>query len=493
MAKVNHISLNQVLKLLDISNSFLIQKLYVSQSLVSRWKNGTRSVNSNSELYKNLIGLITSVNGEHGIHELENFLSEIYPEKKLDETDILKNTLYLYLFNNTTPYLTDNVSRSNGEILFNIYYGLNGRLEALRAFFNKALSIGEKTELYIFDAENYKWCSGPNPWEREFHSLCAKCMDLGIKIYIFSSMYGIKKENFYAGWYFTSHYNLYPGYYSEHYDSTSYYSHYLIKDHMSVIFYSPNGNPKEYYTAVYTDPGTCRIHYEYLKTKYRNASPQLTLGNLNDRSYALNTLSIHSTGTEPVVMIGKIPNFALSSKNCFNDILLQNNLSRDRKQLGTNYFNLLTNNFYKSRTYNLSLLYYLDDLINVSESNNVLDLELTGITGSEIYITNNQVKDRLKNAAEILKINPSVNVCIVPKTYSPIYSVLGEMLTLWCKRNKWYFTVYENLPLEPRLILDNSACELRGEMFNDLFIKIPGELNNREKSIEIFERLSQTP
>lgn len=491
MAKINHISLNQVLKLLDISNSFLIQNLYISQSLVSRWKNGTRSINSNSALYKDLIGLITSVNEKQGIHELENFLSEIYPEKKLEDPDILKNALHLFLISNVNPQLSNHALKNNSGTLFNIHYGLDGRLEALRAFFQRALSIGEKAELYIFDAENYKWDhDGRTSWLKEFQGLCAECMDSGIKIYIFSSMYGIKKENFYSGWYFTSHYNLYPGYYSEHYDSTSYYSHYLIKDHMSVTFYSPNGNPKEYYTAVYTDPGTCKIHYDYLKTKYRNSSPQLTLCNLKDRSFALNALNIHSASTDPVVLIGKIPNFALSSKIIFNDILSQNNLSRDRRQISANYFTLFTNSFYKKRNYNLSLLYYLEDLIDISKSDNILDLELTGIAGQEIYITSTQVKERLRNAAELLKNNHSIDIYIVPKTYSPIYTVLGEMLTLWCKRNKWYLTVYENLPSEPRLILDSSACELRGEMFHDLFVKIPDEINNREKSIEILEILS---
>jgi hypothetical protein len=138
------------------------------------------------------------------------------------------------------------------------------------------------------------------------------------------------------------------------------------------------------------------------------------------------------------------------------------------------------------------LLYYREDLEKVSGSDRILDPELSGIAGCNIYISGEHVYERFKNAARTLVENPSVNIYIVPKSYSPIYSILGEMPILWCKRNKWFLTVYKTNPTEPRLVLDGPACGLRVEMFNDLCIKIPIEVNSRGKSERLLLDLGNT-
>lgn len=488
MSIVNSTHLSKIIDLLNISTNELIKNLYVSQSLISRWKNGSRKLNTDSVNYVNLLKFIIKVNKDHGLSELENYVSGFFNEPVYRDDNTMYEQLNKFLISKQTNYRlfpTDNAK----IVRFHTFSGLTGRLEAMELFFNTAFNLKDTPDMYIFDSKYYKWDIGPNRYHSTYLSNCLKYMQQGGHIYLFSSLRNTDKESFYFGWRFTTHKNLYPGYFSSFTDDRLAYSYYIIEGVMSMVFYSKSDNTDDYYTAIFTDEDTCKAHLEYIKLLYSSTETQLILNSKNNIDLAVNTVKSFGKNISPILMTSKYPSFLLSERNIIKEILTSENISENFTKTALEYYDYINEKLHKELDTDTYFFFYEEDLVNCLKIKQTIDVELSGIVTKPVYINPEIIKKRYEKIIALMNMSERYHIYIIPKSYAPVYSYIGENNSIWCKRGKWYFIFFEDSFKESRFVTNNIACIARSDMFDDLLSKIPPDISTKEKSIEFLKGL----
>ena len=116
-------------------------------------------------------------------------------------------------------------------------------------------------------------------------------------------------------------------------------------------------------------------------------------------------------------------------------------------------------------------------------------MELSGIVTKPVYINPEIIKKRYEKIIALMNMSERYHIYIIPKSYAPVYSYIGENNSIWCKRGKWYFIFFEDSFKESRFVTNNIACIARSDMFDDLLSKIPPDISTKEKSIEFLKGL----
>ena len=492
MATMNHESFNNVLKTLDISTVELTKKLFVSQSLISRWKTGSRKLKTDSSYYDTLLHIFLEVNASHNMHELESLLF-------LDHDNFEKENYKKELYHQLNVYLQspDHMRYDKNKIQelsgFKTYIGMDQREQALRNFFEYALSLKSRPDIYLMEIDNARWYKSSTSWVMIFEEYGLKYMDEGGKILYFSNLYNIDRDEFYDGWTFTSHPNLYPAYSIDVSDQRIGCAYYLLKGHMSVSFYVPEADPSQYYTAVHTDPETLEAQQQYIQQRFNQRNQQIFLNTITQKTFAFNTLKINEHNIQPVVIVGKYPGFLFLSLSTLQNVLSRNNISGQYKSLCIQYHNFFHDELMKNTVMSKTLFYYKEDLDNAAQEQNLLDLELSVIAGTPIFINHMEFREALKNLASLTTPANNSRIFIISKQYKPVYEKLGENRTIWLKNGKWYFIFYDlpNNVQDGRLITENLASIIRVDMYQNLLREIPSYEQKKYSHIDYLNSLLQ--
>lgn len=473
MATMNSESFSNILKILDISTVELTKKLFVSQSLISRWKTGSRKLKVDSPYYHTLLKIFIDLNSAHNMHELESLL--FLDPDKFDEKhqENLYKQLNIYLQSpNHMGYDKNKIQELSG---FKTYIGMDQREQALRHFFEYALSLQSRPDIYLMEIDNARWYKSSTSWVMIFEEYGLKYMNEGGKILYFSNLYNIDRDEFYDGWTFTSHPNLYPAYSIDVSDQRIGCAYYLLKGHMSVSFYVPETDISRYYTAVHTDSETLKAQQQYIQQRFNQRNQQIFLNTATQKNFAFNTLKINEHNIQPIMIIEKYPGFLFLSLPTLQNILSRNNINGQHKSLCIQYHNFFHNELIKNPTMAKTLFYYKEDLDDAIQKQNLLDLELSVIAGKSIHINHQEFCEALKNLSFLTNQTQNNQLFIISKQYEPIYEKLGENRTIWLKNGKWYFIFYDlpNNVQDGRLITENLASIIRVDMYQNLLREIP--------------------
>ncbi|WP_368252794.1 hypothetical protein [Clostridium paraputrificum] len=136
-----------LLKSLKISPSKMAQALNVDRSLVSKWKNGSRKIDTNAAYFDNAIDYLIERNRELEIEFLEKLFSSIYhtPNNLLGNTSSLIASTKKFIFDDISNYqqIIDN-SINNGSIYsanISIYDDEKNALLGILNFLNSSISF----------------------------------------------------------------------------------------------------------------------------------------------------------------------------------------------------------------------------------------------------------------------------------------------------------------------------------------------------------------
>lgn len=488
MSVVNHIAFNHLTHLLEISPKDLIQNLYVSQSLVSRWKNGTRKIKSDSPVYEQVVCYFIEVNRKNRFQRLEQYFQEIYPSCHIQKEEDLRYYLDAFLLNYKYNPILDEETGQNQAPRFRVFKGREGRVKAFEILLKTMRKLEKPGVFYYFDAENYRWASGLSDWPLNAE-VSEEFLKKGGKIYIISDFANITPEYFYETFQMSNRDNVVAAYSEDNSSGSLFYSHYVLEDHMSVIGYSLSDDPQDCYTALYTDPLTCKAHLHYVKEKYRNASPQHIITASSDRSYLISTMELYRDSAGPIYVTGSIPSICFEEKQSLMEILEKNMLSLERRKRCIRYYEYLRKMIFSKEENILKGLYYIEDFEQASRQRTVLDKELSVIAGTAVHLTPGQFRCRCQNTLKIVKCSQNVQLHFISKKFLPIYSLLGENLTSCSQKNRWYFAAFQNTPEKARLILDSRACTLRARMFEDFFKELEKEPEAKRELAAILQEL----
>lgn len=474
MASMNPTNFNKIMHLLNLTSSDLAQALYVSPSHVSRWKNGSRALRSTNAYYHQLLDWFLQQNACQSGQKLEHFLiadfhgisSEDPPESA---QSLLKKSLDDFLMQESLAQETPVTSHAATEI----GVGLEYRIQALLRFFDQVQELNPKPDIYILEINYGGWCPGYMNWAKVIHEKALRYMDAGGVVYYFSNLNNIDRATFNLTWRFNSHKNLYPGYSTNMVDESPGCIYYLAENTCSVTFYEPEDHYQSYITTVSSDPLTLTAQVNYLKKKYEQRNHQIFIDTAENRQLAFSIVHQHQRQLNPLLFVGKYPNYLFLSSRSLRALLRENHVSAKAAQRCLAFHRLFREQG-KNPGIPKTFIYYREDLLDFAQQPPGLDIELTGIAGEPVSLTA-QARLELLHGLQSVCMDSSCTVHILSKEIPALYEMLGEARTLWVKRNNWYFIYYPDARTQTdfRLITDNLACSARYDLYHQTIHSTP--------------------
>lgn len=200
------VKLNRILNILNISNNWLSNKLYVDSSYISKFRNGNRTPKSNSKIITDLCIILTD---------------EVLNRDKLDEildlldihksTSINKITLYEYIFQwlqteefkeknefenllknldvfsldmpQPLPVFEDIATENLLNNKSNIYVGINGFRESVIRFLGNTVQ-SSPCNLYLYSNQNMQWMTEEKSFLLSWFMLMSESIKRGTRIKI---------------------------------------------------------------------------------------------------------------------------------------------------------------------------------------------------------------------------------------------------------------------------------------------------------------------
>ena len=289
----------------------------------------------------------------------------------------------------------------------------------------------------------------------------------------FSNLNNIDRATFNLTWRFNSHKNLYPGYSTNLVDESPGCIYYLAENTCSVTFYEPEDHYKSYITTVSSDPLTLTAQVNYLKKKYEQRNHQIFIDTAENRQLAFSIVHQHLRQLNPLLFVGKYPSYLFLSSRALKELLRENHISAKAAQRCLAFHRLFREQG-KNPGIPKTFIYYREDLLEFAEQSPGLDIELTGIAGEPVHLTE-QARWELLRSLQAACADSACTVHILSKEIPALYEMLGEARTLWVKRNNWYFIYYpdERTQTDFRLITDNLACSARYDLYHQTIFSTP--------------------
>lgn len=480
MLTMNNQAFSKIMNLLNISTIKLSEELFISQSLVSRWKTGSRVLRAGTLQYEKIIHCFLNINEYFNMNTLESFLkieNEIERAKTAEEKRlILAKALNTYLLSSPTPPHEPPTFFENDGTTFKVYTGINNRIHILNNFFTHISSLPDKPDVYIKDINYNRWHYDSTAHLFNLQTNCKNYMDNGGHIYLFSDINVMQKNQYYTSWQSSSHSNLHPTYYASALSAKTGWSYYLAKDHVSIMFFVPEENPEMYYTAIYQDSITLDAHYRFLVTQYNQSNRQIPLNGDEKLNFAIEIAKLYDDNINPMFFLTKYPPFFFSNSKSLRDLLKENQVTGKKLKLCMDLYGFIKKEILENRNLKKQILLYKEDLENMLTNTQTLDPVLSALLRKPIYLRIIDKCERLDNLKSMSEEEQryNMNFHIVTKSNTLVYSQLGETLSdIFVKYGKWCYTFHEtdDGKIDSRLTLDPTACSIRYEMFDDTIKK----------------------
>lgn len=481
MPAMNSKSLVNIMETLDISTTQLAEELFISQSLVSKWRSGSRTLKANSAQYIKLLNYFIEVNQRYDINILEDYFEIKKDKNQAQDINLaVKKALNSYLL--SYPYeqkfqKNDVFIREGKECKdFKTYIGEEARIFVQEKFWEYVLNLEPKPDVYIKELNYGLWASNSVEWLDRHHKNCIKYMNSGGNIYYFSDLNIIEKRDYYSSWEFSSHKNLYPTYYKTILSEKVGWSYFIAKDYISLSYFYPEDNPDNYYTAINLDRETVNAHYKYIQTEYDKNNKQIPIDTNEKFNFGIQICQLYKDDVNPVFYMGKFLPYIFSSKKQIRKLAMENNVSKSKMKSCMELYDFISREIMSNTKLMKQFFFYEEDIKEGLYKDEMLDIELSGIFNKPIYLTEADKEERMFRLREITdnKLYSNIKVHVVSKKNQYIYGCFREINSnVYVKYNKWCYTFAENddRSIDVRVIQDSTACSIRYEMFDEILKK----------------------
>ena len=200
--------LNLLIRIFSITNNQLARAIKVDPSLISRWRNGSRTAGSNSDYIIALAEYFArSARMDYQRSALWELTGQKPPEPSGSPEQISKVLLswlsaaddnQIKNFMNNLAQLGEikesSIIVDNGSIQFqlptgkhadsDIYFGIQGKREAVIRFLSMVLASSKPCELFLMSEEDMEWLTGDREFYGHWASLLMKVVTAGSRIKI---------------------------------------------------------------------------------------------------------------------------------------------------------------------------------------------------------------------------------------------------------------------------------------------------------------------
>ena len=468
-----------LLNLLKISPSQMAEYLNVDRTLVSKWKNGTRTISINSDYFDKALEFLILKNETLNAKLLENLLSSIYPDlnNEVNHNLYLMNHLKNYILNDNND---NKISKTNETIAPNSIYSasvpiysseenmLLGILNMLDSVINdgipqKLIFIFNDTLDLLMDYDNFR-----NKWLEKVLTL----LNMGCKLRLAYTIGNSSKLFIYlSSLIFHKNCSILSYMNSSNYDSKKTSFHIIEDRKIFLSIYHCEERNLYSYGAIFFDPVSIDFYTKIAEDIISKAKPTL---------YKLNAYTLYDTlfrqiniqaneifaNHHTIYYYDKIPTiYPTISEDLFYEILCNSIQSKDTIKKEFDLFKKI-NQYIKDHYYKNERkhFYPIDSLIKMADMDTIVYREALN-QFPKLVVSNSQFKRHMKELADYLLSNEKFNICLCPTTLIPS----APSVHCWCKKNERLIIFDDNYISQVKMCSDasftNSVCNLLEHQF----------------------------
>lgn len=474
------LKISYLLKLLDVSPSEMAKYINVDRSLISKWKNASRTISINADYLEKFLEYLICNNDNSKINLLKSLFSSTYPEfdKNINEDNYLIDYLKKYLFDNNVNNITDKnhpISTPN----IKVFDKHEVEFSELISILDSCLKVPSSQKLYINFCNTIDSFFENNQLIKQWIDKLESFMNSGHKLHII-----FNSNNSYI--YFSLvrlflHKNCEISILKGYVDCTVNYFFHLLEN--SFVFSSFNCNTKTYGLLFFES-----ITIDFFKTIIENtiSKSELLFNSINFDNMLNNKLNIEAKIHTDILIKNNssyyynyIPTLDFMSEELYYDILCSNFKSKKEIQMYLNKFRLLKNQCQQQYNYNLSYHFYpVDEIVKMSKQDSII--YPTHYTIPKLSLSNNQFKRHMKELANYLLSNDNYHIALCSNN-SIVFSLSSYC---WCKKNEFVLIQDNNNPHEEKISTDSLFVNSLSKFFENAYISLPSNMKDKNVVVE---------
>lgn len=487
---MNNNKFSYLLNLLQISPSQMAEYLNVDRTLVSKWKNGTRSISVNSDYFNKALEFLVLRNKALNANLLENLFSSIYPEldTEVNHNSYLIKSLRNYILNDNTEHKT---SQQQDNIAPNSVYNAsvpiyNNEEKMLLGILNMLDSVikSGKSETLIFIFNNtFDLLMNYDNFRSKWLEKVLTLLDMGCKLKLaYTISNSSKLFTCFSSLIFHKNCSILSYIDSFSYDNPKLSLHMIGNKIFFLSMYLSSERNLDAYGSIYLDPVSINFYTKAAEKIISKANPTLSkldprnvVNILRNKNHWQNNEAFANHNT--FYYYNNIPSFyPIISDELFYEILCN---SIDSEDIIKNEFDIFKEFKHNFRTYHglneKKHFYSINSLIEMANNENIVYREEFG-QFPKLVASNSQFKRHMKELADYLLSNEKLNICLYSETPIPF----TPSFHCWCKKNEYLIIFDNNHISESKICTDTAFINSVSNLFEQQFLYSPEHLKSKE-------------
>ncbi|MGI9952159.1 helix-turn-helix transcriptional regulator [Moorellaceae bacterium AZ2] len=423
---------------LGISGKELAKVLNVHYSLVSKWRNGGRSLKPRSPYLTQLIEYFLTVDSARKYKRIREILENYYPDANLESKETLSALLRRWLSYNPTESSQIPLVGARGrhrvyQAPFEVYKGNEGRREIVLHLLDMVLSLPKGQELYLFSDEDTSWLVEDSTFLEAWRAKYMEVLRKGTHATIIHTISRDPKliVDTLAQWLplHTAGYTS-PYYYPKNTGKPFKMHLTIVKDKAALASTSVDGLSRELYTRFYCDPITVRQLQQVFMSLLFESRPLFKRVDPPSFPEALNHLVRLEQEVRDNYFYNIMPFFNTMPRDSFIQVLVDSGLNDLQVETALSYYDKLNHQF-RLNIANTHYRYILD-LREVEWSllsNTCACDEFPHLVGIRIHVSSCHFYEQLTHFVQLMEEYPNLEVALICQ---PPVSWLGR-INVWLK------------------------------------------------------------
>lgn len=474
-----------LLKSLKISPSKMAQALNVDRSLVSKWKNGSRKIDTNAAYFDNAIDYLIERNKELEIEFLEKLFSSIYhtPNNLLGNTSSLIASTKKFIFDDISNYqqIIDN-SINNGSIYsanISIYDDEKNALLGILNFLNSSISYGKPQNLLFVFCKSLDLMMNNKYFRNEWLKKTLMLLDMGCHLNFVYSNSSSSTLGFYL-FSLINHKNCNFSYFVDSIDNYYNYS-FHITEHNGVFMSSNQivGNETQFYSALFKDPISIKFYTGWGKNILSRSYPTFHNINISEVLDKFEVNSIQLPNKDSIknthYNYSSFPIPYIMNDELYYEILCNSVDNEKDIEFHFNCFKSIKNSLYKNSNLLAIDFYSINDLIEFSNKETIIYESMSELV-PKLILTKRQFKKHISCLIDYLFSTDSYNFCLIPDTSK----LNNNLFYCWCKKNEFLLINYKNNFLDFKFTTNTLLVNSVSLLLENTYLNTPDNFKSKE-------------
>ena len=481
------------MELLGISVTQLAKEIHIDRTGISKWLSGVRPFHEKNPHYEATLQYLFLVNKQQNQQTLERFFATIYPFETTDEF-FLRRCMDQFL--SAHQAIPQGAFEMASEVQSCLYYShipvfndVAGRYSALLQALNAVECSASTETLFLFDNEQFFWLVSNPTYAQTFVDKLSHIIKAGHLVCFIFNSYDIASFKKYSNlvYHLCAYENTREYYFKSILNTKAFLSCYLVKNQMAVTGNCASFKNNEMYTTIYKDPCTVNS-MEYLLTEVlKQCTMAKAVRTTAERIDLFNKLTKYEVIEDITYLFTPTLSFITMGRELMIEIFNENKIYGEFRNQLIAFFDAVEMSRNKKSLIPLRRhLCHYDTLKQQLSQENILFKEISVICGKDIYISNGQFRQHLRDTAHLL-INHT-NYCLGLMNFNGIAFRKLDDYSCRIKKNVYHVFCHRILKyVEETNVVNASFSEIDDFWMN----YIPAVCKNNREVAQILLQLAE--